>query len=154
MNIENPRPHPSCVYYSLKPLPYQFSQRFGGEHPKKKLGLPSLAKCPVEKARTSLTNHAKRGMRSGLSEKKAIPNELMVEPNLPRHSMANHQGFFPPTNETISIWYCWLYCISLYPHDGGSILIIFPIHPINYIYIVGWCWLMLVVLYPNRDGEP
>ena len=94
MNIENPRPHPSCVYYSLKPLPYQFSQRFGGEHPKKKLGLPSLAKCPVEKARTSLTNHAKRGMRSGLSEKKAIPNELMVEPNLPRHSMANHQGFF------------------------------------------------------------
>jgi hypothetical protein len=92
MDIENPRPHPSCVYYSSETtgFPYQFSQRFGGEHPKQKLGLPSLAKCPVEKARTSLTNHAKRGVRSGLSEKKAIPNELMVEPNLPRHSMANH----------------------------------------------------------------
>lgn len=52
-----------CIFFSeTTGFPYQFSQRFGGEHPKKNGDFRRWRNVPVEtveKARTSLTNHAK-----------------------------------------------------------------------------------------------
>lgn len=64
MDIENPRPHPSCVYFSLKPLdfPINFPNVLVVNIQKKNGDFRRWRNVPVEtveKARTSLTNHAK-----------------------------------------------------------------------------------------------